>query len=218
MCYGLHNLGSAAIVQTAERNLLEALADYGFYSQIYLSGIDGWTIGSDHEAIDLGRTPETYIRSKYINNTSPYVSRIDENLASWCDRISLSVRFGDQLMIRAVFKPAEGQSFTRSDFSVYETTNYSVSQRADGAFVVTILDKISALDVLTPIGGTDPVALFHFQVKNGSTTGQIIVSPMSYAYSILKNDSNSQGCRNLVCALYVYANACNEYRAQNTSN
>lgn len=211
---------ATTIVQPSELRILEALADYGFYSQIYLSRIDGWSIGIEHEAINLGRTPSGYLIDDYKGYTAPYAARVNNNISDWCTSVSMSVRFGDQLMIRAVFMPKAGEDFTVSDFTVTGVSNISVTQRQDGAFVVTIRNPISAMNIIDTSGQTPavPTALYNFQVEHEGETGELTVSPLSYAYAVLNNSSSNTDCQKLVCALYAYASACNYYTPQGTSN
>ena len=209
---------ATTIVQPSELKILEALADYGFYSQIYLSRIDGWSIGIEHEAINLGRTPSGYLIDDYKGYTAPYAAIVNDNISDWCTSVSMSVRFGDQLMIRAVFMPKAGEDFTVSDFTVTGVSNISVTQRQDGAFVVTIRNPISAMNIIDTSGQTPavPTALYNFQVEHEGETGVLTVSPLSYAYAVLNNSSSNTDCQKLVCALYAYASACNDYTPQGT--
>ena len=175
----------------SEKNILNRLADYGYYAQLYLSGVNDWRYGEAYTTVDLGREPMPQDLAEIRGITDEYAieKNIDSNVF---DSVRFSLRFGDQLSLRIIFKPATGATIDSSLFTVNDEPA-SVTRLSDGRYAVTITD-ISALNI----------AARYIIGYDGST---VEVSPLSYVNAMLYQESNISG-QQCVCALYNYAEAC----------
>ena len=182
----------------SEKNILNRLADYGYYAQLYLSNLHPWTIGSDYTAVNLGREPMPLDLDEIRDMTAPYA--IDKTVdSSTFDRVTFSLRFGDQLSLRIIFEPATGATIDRSLFRV-NGEPVTAARLSDGSYAVTITD-ISALRL------NEVFTITYSGSESTDANATVIVSPLSYVNAMLNLDSNYPGKRT-VCALYNYAVAC----------
>ena len=131
------------VVTDQEKHILNALADYGYYSQIYTSTQNGWTYGADYATVVLNRRPIGFDPDEVTALAQTYAIRpsLDEDYFS---SASFSMRFGDQLSLRVFFVPSVTDIDT-SDFTVLcETTQldpnrYYVSRTSDADMRLRLL-------------------------------------------------------------------------------
>lgn len=181
-------------VGSYQRKIVDALADYGYYAQKYLSLQNDWTIGEDYAEID--RSSTSYTHDDVRNRLTGYEveSEIDPDLFESC---SFALRFGDQLTMNIYFTPKEGATIDIDSFRVFEYSDYTVSYTG-GRYVVTI----SGISV----SGCDRA----FRVIYNDVDF-VSVSPLSFAYAMLSQSSYSpktMAGKDLVCALYYLYEAC----------
>lgn len=176
--WGLTNL-----TDERELNVIRALADYGYYSQIYLSGFNNWTIGTD------------YAEMKTRYSTSFNYNTVRAALASYAvnsDIADLSYRlnFGSTTRLDIRFTAGEGETV--------KLDNTTVTPSVSEGFSMVSVSGIPASQLTT--GHT-------LQVGEKTAT----ISPMSYAYTLLGRTNESNELKNLLCAFYNYGNACAAY-------
>lgn len=176
--WGLTNL-----TDERELNVIRALADYGYYSQIYLSGFNNWTIGTD------------YAEMKTRYSTSFNYNTVRTELASYAvnsDIADLSYRlnFGSTTRLDIRFTAGGGETV--------ELDGVEKTPDTDGNYSLVSVSGIPASQLTT--GHT-------LQVGEKTAT----ISPMSYAYTLLGRTNESNELKNLLCAFYNYGNACAAY-------
>lgn len=179
-----------------EKAMLRVLADYGYYSQLYMSAQNGWTYGVDYAAINLGRQPIGQDWDGTRTNTYPY--RFVANVQSAVfESVTFSMRFGDTLTLRVYFDPADGATININDFNVDCDYNHSISQLSDGRYAVTITG--------IPARNADYTTYITYQ---GMDSNRVDVSPLSYVYAMMCQEDDHAAGKYLVCALVNYARAC----------
>ena len=194
--WGSTNLPSGSKAMTVVR----ALADYGYYAQPYLSGVNGWpNNGSVYTQMTTHFT-DSYDYAD-IRNTYGDSAIIINNLnGSGISQVRYSLRFGDNVSLRVYLKPSSGSI---DGDGVAVTGGYS------GAGV----DKTQTGDeynrfAVTMTGIPATYLLYSYTIMyNGA---EIVVSPMSYVYGMLSSPaaaSRNDAC-DLVSAFYYYCIAC----------
>ena len=189
------------VVSPEEKTMLNRLADYGYYSQIYLSAQNGWIYGVDYASVNLGgrRPPE-----QAINDIKTYTERYAFNIIrldnTVFETVTFSMRFGDRLSLRVIFDPREGAAVDTSKFAVYSPDGcdyrWTATPLSDGRYAVTI----------TGISSRDAADTIYISY-DGIAYNYVGVSPLSYVYAMLCQTGHEDG-KNLVCALVNYARAC----------
>lgn len=185
--WGLDNFNPAS----REYKIVCALADYGHYSQLYLSRINGW---------DESRYPSmsTCVTGSYDYDTVEAATsayKIDAVTdTSVFSRITFALRFGDQVSIRVFFEPADGASISSDAFTINGVAVPAV-HNADGRYVI----DITGIPV-TMLGNS-------YIIAYGDGI-RVTVSPYSYVYAMLNTDTDYTDGKDLVCALYYLAQIC----------
>lgn len=176
--WGLTNL-----TDERELNVIRALADYGYYSQIYLSGFNNWTIGTDYAAMNTRyRTSFDYDAVR----TALASYAVNSDIAD----LSYRLNFGSTTRLDIRFTAGEGETV--------KLDNTTVTPSVSEGFSTVSVSGIPASQLTT--GHT-------LQVGGKTTT----ISPMSYAYTLLGRTNESNELKNLLCAFYNYGNACAAY-------
>ena len=194
---------SDSVITMQEKAILRSLADYGYYSQIYMSAQNGWTYGVDYASVNLGRPPIGQDWEDIEDYSSNYaiVSNIDSAVFS---SVTFSMRFADRLSLRVIFKPADGVTIDTSKFNVGGNYDYTISRLSGGRYAVTITG-ISVRDI-------DDATNITYDGSSNSVS----VSPLSYVYAMMCQEDHDAG-KYLVCALANYAAACG-FIPTNTGN
>ena len=174
--------------------VIRALADYGHYSQPYLQRINGWTSTQYSEMITY--CTENYDYSAVRSATAGEAITVTGLDGSGISEVRYAVRFGDTVSLRVYLAPS---SETTIDH-VSVTSGYAgalVEQGQSGDRYAVTISNIPAT-ALTQ----------DYTISYGGAT--ITVSPMSYVYGMLTSTSQNvlNDGRDLVCALYYYAQAC----------
>lgn len=183
--WGLDNLNPAS----REYKIICALADYGHYSQPYLSSIHGWDYNQYSEMRTAITESYDYDAVRGATSSCAITSNIDNSVFS---KVTYTLKFGDQVSLIINFYPAEGAVISADTFMV--DGNPVEATYASGRYVVTI----SAIPV-TILGAS-------YDVSYGTTN--IHVSPYSYVYAMLCMGEDHNLGKNLVCALYYLAQSC----------
>ena len=184
--WGLNNLNPTS----REYKIICALADYGHYSQPYLSQQNGWN-ETQYPTMNTYMTASyNYEDVKEATAINEIVRNVDNTVFS---SVTFSLRFGDQVTLRLFFAPADSVSIDANAFMV-DGVSVPVVRDANGRYVVTI-SGIPA----TQLGAS------HVITYDGTS---ITVSPYSYVYAMLNTGDDHINGKNLVCALYYLAQIC----------
>lgn len=185
--WGLDNFNPAS----REYKIICALADYGHYSQPYLSRIHEWN-ESQYPTMSTCTT-DSYDYDTVREATSAYeISAVTDT--SVFSRITFALRFGDQVSIRVFFAPADGASISADAFTINGVA-VPVVRDAAGRYVI----NITGIPV-TMLGNSYIIAY-----GDGIS---VSVSPYSYVYAMLNTDTDYNDGKDLVCALYYLAQIC----------
>ena len=183
--------GMANIDNTEDLQIVTALANYGYYAYPYLQNVNHWS-SNEYAQMSISFTPSTYDYSGILEETS--VHRIGYNLSgSDFTRLSYSLRFGDTVSLRIFLETA--------DISTIDTTAFSFN----GATPVIGSDGNRITITFTDIPATALAGRFTISYNNALL---VSVSPLSYVYGMLNTTGTSDAGRDLVCALYRFAQAC----------
>lgn len=187
--YALNNLNHT----DPAYGVIVALGDYGYYSQLYLSAQNGWVIGEDYDAFseDAHISPD-YAYDTVRAATSSYAvdSNIDTAIVA---SAGYRVRFGAEVSLIVTLRPA-GEALDPDLVTVDGFPGARVEEGANGSVVVYI-EGIPATD----LGSA-------YTISYEGTT--ITLSPMSFVYDMLNRESSTTEGKNIVCALYYFAQAC----------
>ena len=181
-------------------DIVHALADYGYYSQLFLSNTRGWTIGEDHAKMNTYYSDLDY-HTIAIEQTMTYSAEKTEN--NDVD-IKYALMLDSKTAICVYFIPKNGYSGNISvtvDGSSVEVTQLTASGY-EGWYQVKI-------------EGIGPKKLgqeFTVLASTDSGSAQIRLSALSYAYAVLKDDlfSGDYGSEAME-ALYRYYLASQEF-------
>ena len=188
-------------VSETEQALIKSIKDYGYYSQIYLSDLRGWSLGG-----------------KYAKMTEPYASSYDtdsmitplkdyevtRNLVSEdIEKITFALVLDSSTSIYLYIKPAEG--YTGSVSAAVDGTAAEAESLADGRYRV-MTPGISA----HKLGDNYTVTI---TTDNGTST--VRISAMSYAYACISNTSSTEDAKNSAAALYSYYKAADTFKKSN---
>ena len=190
--WGLANVDPAS----SDYRIISALADYGYYSQPYLSSVNEWTNdGSIYTQITTRVTTE-YNYEAICTDTAGEAIRVTGLGGSGISEVRYAVRFGDTVSLRVFLTPTSGTAI--------DTVNVT------GGYAGAIVEQGQSGDrYAVTISNIPATALTEdYTITYGGAT--ITVSPMSYVYGMLNSTSATamDYGRDLVCALYYYAQAC----------
>ena len=180
--WGLENLTGKGLA------IVQALADYGYYAQPYLSEQNGWIIGEDHEEMTTKVTDAyDYDEITAASEDCAVVKGTNDKIT----KVSYKLRFASEIALRVTLTPAAGVKLS----TVLVDEEEATPKKSGKTYIIDFANiKATAL--------TDD----HTIVAEGAET---IVSPMSYVYGILSSADTSGAAKDLVCALYNFAQACN---------
>jgi len=175
--------------------IIKSLADYGHYSQPSLSETNGWVIGEDYAEMGTYYT-ESYDYSAVREASEEYALQKPEGSEKIGD-VKVQLRFGDEVTLYVYIYPKEGAELSVEEI---ETSSGKAEKLSSGVMRVTMA-KIKA----------SRLAEERVIVAAGE---EIEVSAMTYVNVILKSSSETitDKLRDTVCALYNYAQACNNYQ------
>ena len=178
-----------ALTALSGKNLaiVQALADYGYYAQPYLSAQNGWTIGTDYAEMTT-HIAESFNYSEVMSAAQEYA--FVKSTSDSITKISYKLSFNDTLVLTVYLTPADGVTLSRVTVDGAEQTPTKSGNR-----YMVVFSGIKATELTRT----------HTISAEGATA---TVSPMSYVYSMLTSATTSTEGKNLVCALFNYAQAC----------
>ncbi|MBO4927576.1 MAG: hypothetical protein J5379_04930 [Clostridiales bacterium] len=167
--------------------IVKALANYGHYSQPYLSAQNNWGIGTDYAEMTT-KSSTSFDHDAIKNATSSYaaVRTTSDDITA----VTYKVRFGSEISIAVFLTPRDGVTIEKVTVDDKEVT----PTRSGNRYYV-IISNISVTKLTE-----------SHTISYG--TASITVSPMSYVNGILSSGTTSDAAKDLVCALYNLAEAC----------
>ena len=192
----------AADISNEERALIEAIKDYGHYAQLYLSRINGWSLGTAHQAIDCENEYSASEIEKFRQAVDGYAIVRDIPQDSGIKRVGFSLNLDADTTINLYIYPEDDYTSTVSAYIPGSTINDAIYQPDRKRYKVEI-KNIPAHQLADT-----------FVVKVSGKKGfEVKVSAFSYVYDAL-NDANAQADEiNTVAALYRYYVTTMAYRA-----
>ncbi len=177
------------------RNLVQSLADFGHYAQIYLEAIRDWSIGTDHEEMDKYYTKK--YSDKEITSAKSALGGmgVKTSLSSKIAKVTYSLYLDSDTAIYVYFKPAE--NYKGGAEATVNGIKAKVLLTEDGRFKV-VIPNIAA----HRLGRNYIVRL----ITDDRLENTVEISALSYAKAILENPKASQEERdiNAMMALYKY--------------
>lgn len=178
--------------------LIESIADYGHFVQPFLAANNDWRVGEDHkemsrhytDSYDLGAVKTSvagYTFEKLIDGTAITAA-------------SYRLYLDSETTLDVYLTVPEGTELTAS--ATFNGTTYNAEQQSDGRYRIRIpgIAAHQLGDTITITGNAGG----EFTVR---------VSALSYARSVLNNDSFDEYAKNAMAALYYYYDAVMQYRA-----
>ncbi|MBQ7216232.1 MAG: hypothetical protein IJS39_09650 [Synergistaceae bacterium] len=197
----------AADIPDVERSLIEAIKDFGHYAQLYLSRVNGWELGTAHEAIDCeNEYSDSDIESaRQAVDENAIVKDIPED--SGIKRVGFSLNLDADTTINLYIYPEDDYSGSVAAYIPGSTANDAIYQSDRNRYKVEISNipahRLAETFTVRVIGKKE------FDVK---------VSAFSYVYAAL-NDANAQDDEiNTVVSLYRYYITNMDYRAEQSNS
>ncbi len=194
---------SEADAKTAR--LIHSIADYGHYMQLYLASVNHFGIGTDYAELSRHYT-ESYDYADILSKVESHA--IARALGtSKVSKANYRLQLGSETTLDVFLTTTDGSIPANVTVTISEqvtgittTKAYTPEKQADGRYLVTI-PNISAHrlgDVVTITGDADG----EFSVR---------VSPLSFVYDVLKNETKAESLNGL-SSLYAYYAAAAAYR------
>ena len=178
-------------------DLIRAVADYGYYSQIFLSEVNGWKLGEDHAAMTI-HYADSFDFDAIRSAVAKYTFAKDLG-SSKVSKASYKLVLDSTTTLDVILTVPEGTKLTAS--AEFNGKTYEAVKMSDGRYHVRITDIPAHL-----LGETVTVS--------GSAGGAFSVSlaPLSYVRSVLNSTSFNENAKNNVAALYEYYAKVMAYR------
>ena len=181
----------------------EALADYGYYSQRYLSQYHGYEVGENgkyEEMLNIrGTSYDTETVRAALTDYSDTHFCFDTSDAS---QATYSLNLESDISIYVYFKVRSGN--TRQFKAVAADTGEALEIKQTGKDTYRI--KISGIKA----SSLDEIIRFKVYTEDGSNVFSGFISPYHYIYRVLDDYGDEPGKEDLcnaVCALYYYGEA-----------
>ncbi len=210
--------GTTGIEDETLRNkttaLIHALADYGHYVQLFLSSVNGWTLGTDYAAMskcmegsydvdDIGDAAADDYPMTATETAGEEEAPEDEAVFK---APGLSLVLDSETAIRIFLAHKDGTRLDADavDINVetYEAIEWETTQKGDRVMVE-----------IRGVKATWLTETFTITVTEGSNTQTIEVCALSYVSRLLGSEAYAENtaAQNAVCALYEYAMAARDY-------
>ena len=181
--------------------LIHSIADYGHYSQPFLSAANNWTVGEDHAEMSKVYT-ESYDYDSIRASVKDYAhkaSLVEKDIA----KITYSLVLNAETTLNVFVAPAADYTgnvaISIDDLSKDE---YTVAKQADGRYKI-VISNISAHN----LGKT-----FNVKVTTENGVSTYDVSVLSYVNTVLNSESFDEAAKNAVSSIYKYFEATINYR------
>ena len=178
--------------------LIRAIADYGHYAQIFLSDINGWTIGEDYTAMETYYTDDfSYAEILSEAESRKFVKELDGSAVAGA---SYKLHLDSTTTVDVFLTPERETVLTAS--ATFNGKTYRAVRQSDGRYLVRI-PGISAHQLGTMI------------TVEGDAEGAfaVRVSALSYVRSVLNSTKMNKAAKDSMSALYNYYAAVLAYRS-----
>ena len=182
-------------------DLTQAINDYGYYAQQFLSAYakKPWTLGTDHEAMTTHYKDSYSLNQNDLAEFAVQKNLQDADIAS----VSLSLTLDTDTAINLYLRPKEDYSGTVSAKIFFPVEKIEkpleVTELYDGRFKLRI----------SGIAAHNLGQMYHVTVTTASGDSTINVSTLSYACTCMDPEDPA---RNLMCALYDYFVKADAYK------
>jgi hypothetical protein len=179
-------------------DLIHALADYGYYSQLFLSETNGWKLGEDYAAMTLHYADGyDFDAVKAAVAGYKFVKELD---GSKVTKATYKLVLDSTTALDVILTVEKGTELTAS--AEFNGNTFEAEKLADGRYRVRIPD-ISAHQ----LGDTVTVT------GEAGGTFTVAVAPLSYVRSVLNSASFGETAKNSMAAMYTYFEKVMAYRA-----
>ncbi len=192
-------------------SLVNSLADYGHYSQIYLGRIHGFTCGENEDDRYAAMTTcptEQYEYTDVLQKVRGYRPQAVTD-SEKVSGVSFTLDLESETNLYIDIRVKDG--VVPDSASLSGGTVLPVAKKGENVYRVSV-NGINALALRD---------IFTVNVKaGGDTIATVTISPMSYVYKVLSAQEGSlteSDIRNTVCALYYYAKAAEDLIQQGTA-
>jgi len=176
-----------------------AIGNYGYYAQTYLSGLHGFSLGTDHASMPSGTGYSDADFTAAKTGTGSYAIVRDTG-DSGIEKVSYSLVLDSSTGIYLYLKPASDYTGDVTAVIGNGTENVAVKQ-SDGRYRIHI-SGISA----------HMLADMYTVTVTAGTNFEIRVSALSYVDTMLKSESTGDALKKMVVSLYQYYDNAIAYR------
>ncbi len=178
------------------QTMIEALADYGHYVQIFLAEQRGWTLGVDFAEMTKAFTDSYDEAAIEAVRTAVEDYAFQKTLNSDIQRITLSLVLDSEMELRVFFIPVDGYEGT-----VVADDPYTAMPE-NGRYRVSVLN----------VPAHQLSREYAITVTTDAGTASATASALSYVRLML-NAFTSASAQNAAAAIYAYSQAANAYKA-----
>lgn len=183
--------------------LVDAIADYGHYTQVYLADANNWTYGEDYAAMDFFHS-NPYSQEQISEAVSGLAEYGFKNVAKSTDIESygMSLLLDSKTAFNLFVKPADGYTGTVS--ATVEGKDVNIKKLKDGRYKVTV-PNISAHQ----LGGA-----LNFVITTDHGEAKFTTYPLYYVRTALGDGTTVDEIkRDAMTSVYRYSKAANNYKA-----
>jgi Leucine-rich repeat (LRR) protein len=179
------------------QKLIEATADYGHYTQAFLAGSIGWTLGEDYAEMDKFYT-EAYDYDDTETELAKY--SIECNKGTDIRKIGAATVLDSETAIRLMLTPVQGYTGT-------------ITATADGGKEVKVTPSGDRYIVEIPnIGAHELTKTYTVTITTANSEATVTLSALSYV-KLLFNANTAELTRSAASAILAYAMAAQAYKA-----
>ena len=179
--------------------LIKAIADYGYHAQPFLASVNGWTVGTDHAAMNKYYAASYDLDAVKSAAAGYAFNASGEGLSSL--RVTYRLYLDSETTLDVFLaEKAEGTEVAVTS-AVFDGKTYNAEQQSDGRYLVRI-PGIAAHKLGDPVTITGTAGGEAFTVS---------ASALSYAYTVLSSSSTGADAKNAMAALYEYHKAADAY-------
>ena len=193
-----------------EGNLVQALADYGYFLQPWLSGLNGWEIGGEDgyaQMENIYNTPSYADSDMHLNNVKNSLSSCQAvvNSSYGIKNVSFKLELESTNAMIITFYMDTDVTDTLSVTCNYDGKTYKAYKQDNGSYVIRISGiRIQDMDnefTVKGIAGTEAT----------EENVNIIFKPIGYAYYGITNKNSLEPKINALVALFYYWNYADLY-------
>ena len=180
--------------------LVGSIRDLGYYTQVYLSDLRGWKLGTDHAAV--AAPAKTYTSSDISAASSAAAGKAPSiGTSAPVEKVTYSLLTDSGTGLNIYVRLAEGTSGALTA-TVSGVSDASVEQLPDGRWLIGI-KNIAAHDL-----GTEYTVSISV---GGSSAGTVRISALGYVNTALGLEGRTEGFRHAVASVAFYHAAARAY-------